>query len=394
MGLFDSLISGAFGLASTSLSNKQQYNYQTKLNEQQFGYNQELMSQDYGYNSALQGEQYGYNSALQQEQASLNEQAAVSDYERQLDYWNRQNEYNLPENEVQRLKDAGLSVGLMYSGSGSSSGAVASAGTQSGTGLSSVGAPGVGVPGSSAGQAVTQPYDLDFVSRIMELRNKELQNEALEAQVPRIEAETKNLDTVSAMNEVLRHRNDIQAEMDKIDAEFKNWNLSNLKTMSNAEVTSKRNELEMQLLEIANLSYITKQNELGARFQEETFDVSMAVMEMGYKEQVVKVLSGLAQIDAVQKGIQLTDAQIQEIEQQLLYNPLIWTNSMALNESITENNQFQLQLSRNTRAWKEMEAKYNAKMAKRSYNYMPFKASLDWLTKIGGAAAGAALLGF
>jgi len=377
MGIFDSIISGVFGLGSTTLSNKQQYNYQTKLNEQQFGYNQQLMSQD-----------YGYNSQLQQEQAALNEQAAVSDYERQLDYWNRQNEYNLPENEVQRLKDAGLSTGLMYSGSGATSGATASAGTQAGTGVS-----GVGIPGSSAGQAVTQPYDLDFVSRILDIRNKQLQNESLEVQIPRTEAETKNLDTVSAMNEVLKRRNDIQLEMDKIDAEFKGWNLSNLKTMSNAEVQSKRNQLEMQLLEIANLGYITKQNELGARFQEETYDVSVAIQEMGYKEQVVKIISGLAQVEAIQKGIELTDVQIRELEQQFQYNPLIWTNSMALNESITQNNQFQLQLNKDTRRWQEMEKEYNAKMSRRSYRYMPFKASLDWIQKIGTAAAGAILLG-
>jgi len=393
MGIFDSIISGVFGLGSTTLSNKQQYNYQTKLNEQQFGYNQALMSQDYGYNSQLQNEQYGYNSQLQQEQASLNEQAAVSDYERQLDYWNRQNEYNLPENEVQRLKDAGLSVGLMYSGAGASSGATASAGTQAGTGLAGTSGSAVGIPGSSAGQAVTQPYDLDFVSRILDIRNKQLQNESLEVQIPRTEAETKNLDTVSAMNEVLRRRNDIQLEMDKIDAEFKSWNLPNLKTMSNAEVQSKRNELEMQLLEIANLGYITKQNELGAKFQEETYDVSVAIQEMGYKEQVIKIISGLAQVDAIQKGIELTDVQIRELEQQLQYNPLIWTNSMALNESITQNNQFQLQLNKNTQRWQELEKQYNAKMARRNFRYMPFKSSLDWLQKIGTAAAGALFLG-
>lgn len=355
MGLFDSVVSGVFGLGSTTLSNKQQYKYQTLLNEQQ----------------------YGYNTQLQQQQADLNEQAAISDYERQLDYWNRQNEYNLPSNEVQRLKEAGLSPGLMYSGAGASEGATASANTQAGTGL----------PGSSAGQAMTQPYDLDFVARALDLRNKELQNEALEVQIPRTEAETKNLDTVSAMNEVLRRRGDIQAEMDKIDAEFKNWNLSNLKTMSNAEVSSKRNQLEMQLLEIANLGFVTKQNELGARFQEETYDISMAIKEMGYQEQTVKIISGLAQIDAIQKGIQLTDAQVRQLEQQIMYDPLIWMNSMQLNESITETNRFQLDLSRDTRQWKEMESEYNARMAKRSYRYMPFKAGLDWLQQISSSAA-------
>jgi len=377
-GLGTSLFGAVTGAISGGSSAKKQYKYQSKLNEQQFGYNQELLSQG-----------YGYDSQLQQEQAALNEQAAVSDYERQLDYWNRQNEYNLPENEIQRLKDAGLSVGLMYSGAGATSGTTASAGTQSGTGLA-----GVSIPGSSAGQAASFQYDLDFVSRLLELRNQQLQNESLEVQIPKIEAETKNLDTVSAMNEVLRRRNDIQLEMDKIDAEFKDWNLSNLKTMSNAEVLAKSNELELQVMEIANLAYITKQNELGAKFQEETFDVSVAVMEMGYKEQVVKIISALAQVEAIKKGIELTDVQIRELEQQIMYDPLIWMNSMALNESITQNNQFQLQLNQDTRQWQELEKEYNARMSKRNYRYMPFKAAQEWLTKIGAAAAGVLFLGF
>lgn len=38
-------------------------------------------------------------------------------YQRDIDMWNRANEYNLPVNQVQRMKDAGLNPALLYKGS-------------------------------------------------------------------------------------------------------------------------------------------------------------------------------------------------------------------------------------------------------------------------------------
>lgn len=45
------------------------------------------------------------------------DKAAKKAYQRQLDFWNRQNEYNLPVNQMQRLQAAGLNPNLVY-GSG------------------------------------------------------------------------------------------------------------------------------------------------------------------------------------------------------------------------------------------------------------------------------------
>lgn len=44
------------------------------------------------------------------------ESAARAAYQRQLDFWNKQNEYNSPLQQRQRIAKAGLSPGLMYSG--------------------------------------------------------------------------------------------------------------------------------------------------------------------------------------------------------------------------------------------------------------------------------------
>lgn len=56
------------------------------------------------------------NKALQavRETNDANKALAQYQYETNLDMWNRQNEYNSPLNQMQRLKDAGLNPNLMY----------------------------------------------------------------------------------------------------------------------------------------------------------------------------------------------------------------------------------------------------------------------------------------
>lgn len=66
----------------------------------------------------------GINGAINNKYAKS---AANKQYDRQLDFWNRQNEYNLPKNMVARLKDAGLNPALMYgAGTGASEAGVLS----------------------------------------------------------------------------------------------------------------------------------------------------------------------------------------------------------------------------------------------------------------------------
>lgn len=65
---------------------------------------------------AASGLQLGLNALTSGINSLTGEDAARQSYARQLDFWNRQNEYNLPINQRRRLESAGLSTGLMYSG--------------------------------------------------------------------------------------------------------------------------------------------------------------------------------------------------------------------------------------------------------------------------------------
>ena len=76
--------------------------------------------------------------------SNFNERAAERAYKRSKDYFDYVAAYNTPEQQKQRLKDAGLSVGLMY-GQGGAGGTSTSGGQGQGTGNPGTNAVGMGL---------------------------------------------------------------------------------------------------------------------------------------------------------------------------------------------------------------------------------------------------------
>lgn len=72
------------------------------------------------YNNAKQNSQYKKQMQLQiqenQKNRDFNRQMAEMSNKWSLDQWNRENQYNLPANQIARLKQAGLNPDLAYSG--------------------------------------------------------------------------------------------------------------------------------------------------------------------------------------------------------------------------------------------------------------------------------------
>lgn len=71
-------------------------------------------------NRKLAEQQNQWNLQYQQNEFRNNQQAAQTEYERNLEMWNLQNEYNSPSAQMQRYIDAGLNLNLIY-GTGSAS---------------------------------------------------------------------------------------------------------------------------------------------------------------------------------------------------------------------------------------------------------------------------------
>lgn len=76
-------------------------------------------------NKKLAAQQNQYNQQLQQRAFDYNSQQSELEYTRNLEQWNRENEYNSPAAQMQRYIDAGLNPNLIY-GSGASAGTAAS----------------------------------------------------------------------------------------------------------------------------------------------------------------------------------------------------------------------------------------------------------------------------
>ena len=94
-----------------------------------------------GANAISASQQWKY----QQKQNAWEEQQATTAYNRQLDFWNKQNEYNTAANQVERLKEAGINPAQAAGGSS----------------LETVGATAPSVPQASSSSVSTQPISFD-----------------------------------------------------------------------------------------------------------------------------------------------------------------------------------------------------------------------------------------
>jgi len=363
LGLVGSIGSSLLGLGSSAISQKQQYKYQ----------------------SQLQNEQYGYNSQLQAEQAALNEQAAISDYERTLDYWNKQNEYNLPENEVQRLKEAGLSPGLMYSGSAAGgSAASGTANTQAPTGLAQVG----------LGHAAPINYDMDMMSRVLDMQEQQANIQYLRSLTGRTDVETGNVESQTALNRVMVQNVSLRNEMQQLDNDLKALNFDSLSKMSKVQLENAYADCQLKLMQCVNVAWQAKREELGYKFDESTFDIGVALQEISYQSRVVDIAVNMAQIEAIRRGVTLTEAQIDQVRQTVENMPAIWQSEIGLREAQTGTERLRYSIGSESRSYSVLKNKYDALQSKRSYRMAPFELGLSYMKSIGTIVGGVALLGF
>lgn len=365
MSIFGSLIpslgSSLLGIGSDSISQKQQYKYQ----------------------SQLQQEQYGYNSALQQEQAALNESAAVSDYERTLDYWNKQNEYNLPSAEVQRLKDAGLSPGLMYS-NGSAGGEAASgiANTQAGTSGANVG----------LGQAAGFHYDMDLMMRALDMQEKQANIQYMRSLTGRTEAEVGNVDSQTALNRAMAQNTSLRNDMQQMDNDLKALNFDALSKMSRTQLENTYADCQLKLAQCVNIAWQAKREELGYKFDQSTFDTGVALQEVSLQSRVIDIAVNMAQIDAIRQGITLSEAQVDNIRSTIENMPALWQSQTLLNEAQAGTERLRYDIGSASRESTLLQRKYDALQSRRSYRMAPAKLVADYASTITSVVKGLGLL--
>lgn len=113
------------------------------------------------------------------------DKAAKNAYQRQLDFWNKQNEYNLPANQMQRLEAAGLNPNLVYGNGATTMSAQLSSVKSSSPELGS----GIAAAGNIVAQTALLNAQRKNIEADTELKKQETQKKESETNINRFDLE-------------------------------------------------------------------------------------------------------------------------------------------------------------------------------------------------------------
>lgn len=240
-----------------------------------------------------------------------NEMAAENAYQRQLDQWNKINEYNLPANayrrEIEGLRANGLSIGQFYS-NGASPGSLAGSTT----------APEGG--GAAGALNFESPDPLGNFSDILGFQSIQSQIDLNASQAKKNNAEA---DFVSSREDVAVSQVELNYALagdararslsTELDSQLKESLLP--LTVGQAEQTLALNE---SLL--IDYQARAKRSVLETRFQEESYSDRRAIVTADLQSKVAGIILQRVQAQALSAGIPLTEAQIENVRTQTLLN--------------------------------------------------------------------------
>lgn len=257
-----------------------------------------------GFGLIGQQQQFKQNKQLVELQAQKQSQLNQESYLRNLEQWNRENEYNSPVAQMARLQEAGLNPNLIY---GSTDGGTASHSPQ-------LEPASVGRPDAPDYGAVASQMFQGLLSG-SQLANNFAQADYTRALAKKANAEAERLSYFNKYADSLYGSNAGSAalknatESIRVDLFKQQLGLNELKSQE----LSKR---------VENLSIDIARNALGLEFDTAAFDTNVQMLS-------VNLSSALVKLDNMKKQGKLTDAQIRstiaqavQLESQLENNPL------------------------------------------------------------------------
>lgn len=174
---------------------------------------------------ALIEKQQDAQSQLNKENAQLGfeygETAADNALQRQTVLNERQNEYNSAEKQVERLKDAGLSVGLLYGGGAGGAGGAGGTGAQGG----GAGPMGTGVPNYLEVEAAKQQRkiaDAQMTKTVNESKLVQAQEDKIKAETKNIEQETDRSKELTPIEKRLTEEQAVQTFIENVRKDWEN----------------------------------------------------------------------------------------------------------------------------------------------------------------------------
>lgn len=194
---------------------------------------------------------------------AANEQAATTAYNRGIEQWNRENTYNSPTAQMERLKQAGLNPNLVYGG-----------------GATTLSAHSPGVPVAKV--EGHKPLDLDLLSTLQTAQNMRIARDVSEAGIDKTLAEILNLkqqnDNLKSQDEVNRANAAYLAQQQlKSMAELKNLNLDFKQKQLNNDLMDSSMEFRKKYFQLQNIE-----------MQEKIKNMKLQSTGLGYKNETDK----------------------------------------------------------------------------------------------------------
>lgn len=208
------------------------------------------------------------NRKTQREQNAFNAREAEKAYERQLDFWGKNNAYNTPEQQVQRLRAAGLNPYLMLqNGLGSSGNSV---------GVSAPGAAhSAGLMPSTIGEGISRGFESLMQGLQLAINNKKADSDIKvnEAEIEKKKAETKGVQISNSWNPKLYR------------SQLEGLNLSNYSTLLENEFNLRSMDSRLQAVDLQNALVKTQQEYLLAQQSQVRIQSLLAQKELDFYDQ-------------------------------------------------------------------------------------------------------------
>lgn len=215
------------------------------------------------------------NLKMQREQNEFNAQQSELAYDRQLDFWGKNNAYNTPEQQMKRLRQAGLNPYLMFqNGLGSSGNSVGVSPPPA--------AHSAGLVPSTIGEGISRGFESLMQGLQLAINNKKANSDI---QVNNAEIEKKKAETGKTQVETEGAKISNSWTPKLFKSQFEGQNLSNYSTLLENEFNRRSMNSRLQAVDLQNALVKTQQEYLLAQQSQVRIQSLLAQKELDFYDQ-------------------------------------------------------------------------------------------------------------
>lgn len=268
----DGIISGGMGLIGQGMANDANEN----LANDQRDWNERMWGKQNKYNEGIWGRDNKYNESQRDNERSYREK-----YE--ADMWNKTNKYNSPQEQMARLKEAGLNPHLMY-GKGTV-GSAGSAGQGASTNTKAANQPTPSVQGYSRAQSKNILQGINVFKDNAQLKNLQAQTDNVQQSTDNLKEDQAlkkqnlnlgliGLDSSKLTNKKAHALYDYSLEVAQLDTQKRREDLRQNVSRGNVQIQTQDSQIKQGAADLANKIAATKGQNLSNTLKQFEVDLN------------------------------------------------------------------------------------------------------------------------